>query len=138
MSNLVGGIWIGDGSPEQDSYKSHGSPLGAGDVGKTKEKLHWPTEPAFLVPEEVLAHFRGALERGARAEADWDDRLAAYAHAFPEQASELQSSLRGELPAHWNAEIPVFPADTRGLATRQALGKIMNAVAPKLPALTGG
>jgi transketolase len=129
---------IGYGSPEQDSYKAHGSPLGEGDVRKTKEKLNWPTEPAFLVPEEALAHFRQALERGAKAEADWNDRLAAYAHAFPEQASELQSSLRGELPAGWNAEIPVFPADAKGLATREASGKVMNAVAPKLPALTGG
>ena len=129
---------IGYGSPEQDSYKSHGSPLGKGDVRKTKEKLNWPTEPAFLVPEAALAHFRQALERGAKAEADWNDRLVAYAHAFPEQASELQSSLRGELPAGWNAEIPVFPADAKGLATREASGKIMNAAAPKLPALTGG
>jgi transketolase len=129
---------IGYGSPEQDSYKSHGSPLGAGDVRKTKKKLNWPTEPAFLVPEAALAHFREALERGAIAEADWNDRLATYAHLFPEQAAELQSSLRGELPADWNAAIPVFPADAKGLATREASGKIMNAVAPKLPALTGG
>ena len=129
---------IGYGSPEQDSYKSHGSPLGEDDVRKTKEKLNWPTEPAFLVPQAALAHFREALERGAKAEADWNDRLVAYAHAFPEQASELQSSLRGELPAGWSAEIPVFPADAKGLATREASGKIMNAVAPKLPALTGG
>lgn len=129
---------IGYGSPEQDSYQSHGSPLGEGDVQKTKEKLHWPTEPAFLVPDAALAHFREALERGAKAEADWNDRLAAYARAFTEQASELQSSLRGELAPAWNTDIPVFPADAKGLATREASGKIMNAIAPKLPALTGG
>jgi transketolase len=129
---------IGYGSPEQDSFKAHGAPLGEGDVLKTKDKLNWPTEPVFRVPEAALAHFREALERGAKAEADWNDRLVAYARAFPEQASELQSSLRGELPAGWNAEIPVFPADTKGLATREASGKIMNSVAPRLPALTGG
>jgi transketolase len=129
---------IGYGSPEQDSYKSHGSPLGEGDVRKTKEKLHWPTQPAFLVPDAALAHFRQSLERGAKAETDWNARLAAYTNAFPEQASELLNSLRGELPAGWDTAIPVFPADAKGVATREASGKIMNAIAPKLPALTGG
>jgi transketolase len=129
---------IGYGSPEQDSYKSHGSPLGEDDVQKTKEKLNWPTAPAFLVPDAALAHFRQALERGSKAESDWNDHLAVYTHAFPEQASELLSSLRGELPAGWNTDIPVFPADAKGIATREASGKIMNAIAPKLPALTGG
>ena len=129
---------IGYGSPEQDSYKAHGSPLGAADVLKTKEKLNWPTEPAFLVPSAALAHFREALQRGAKSEAGWNHRLAAYTNAFPELAAELQSSLRDELPAGWNAAMPVFPADPKGIATREASGKIMNAIAPKLPALTGG
>jgi transketolase len=129
---------IGYGSPKQDSYKAHGSPLGAADVLKTKEKLGWPTEPAFLVPAAALAHFREALQRGAKSEAAWNDRLAAYTSAFPELAAELQSSLRGELPAGWNAAMPVFPADATGIATREASGKIMNAIAPKLAALTGG
>ena len=129
---------IGYGSPEQDSFRAHGSPLGVDEVRKTKEKLNWPAEPAFLVPDAALAHFREALERGAKNEAAWNDRLATYTHAFPELASELQSSLRGELPAGWNADIPVFPADAKGIATREASGKVMNAIAPKLPALTGG
>lgn len=129
---------IGYGSPEQDSFKAHGSPLGVDEVRKTKEKLNWPVEPAFLVPDAALAHFREALERGAKSEAAWNDRLATHTQAFPELASELQSSLRGELPAGWNADIPVFPADAKGIATREASGKVMNAIAPKLPALTGG
>jgi transketolase len=129
---------IGYGSPEQDSYKAHGSPLGAADVLKTKERLNWPTEPTFLVPAAALAHFREALQRGAESEAGWNERLAAYTSAFPELAAELHSSLRDELPAGWNAAIPVFPADAVGIATREASGKIMNAIAPKLPALTGG
>jgi transketolase len=129
---------IGYGSPEQDSFEAHGSPLGVDEVRKTKEKLNWPAEPAFLVPDAALAHFREALERGAKKEAAWNERLATYAHAFPELASELQTSLRGELPAGWNADIPVFPADAKGIATREASGKVMNAIAPKLPALTGG
>jgi transketolase len=129
---------IGYGSPEQDSFRAHGSPLGVDEVRKTKEKLNWPAEPAFLVPDAALAHFREALERGAKNEAAWNDRLATYTEAFPELASELQSSLRGELPAGWNADIPVFPADAKGIATREASGKVMNAIARKLPALTGG
>ncbi|MBW8366078.1 MAG: transketolase [Rhizobium sp.] len=129
---------IGFGSPEQDSYKAHGSPLGVEDVKKTKEKLGWPVDPPFLVPEPALAHFREALERGARAEAEWNGRLDAYAKAFPELAEELQGRLRGELPSGWDADIPVFPADAKGMATRVASGKIMNAFAPKLPALGGG
>ena len=129
---------IGFGSPEQDSYKAHGSPLGVEDVRKTKQNLAWPTEPAFLVPAEALAHFRKAVERGARSEAAWSQRFDAYMKAFPELAATLQGSLRGELPPGWDVDIPVFPADPKGLATREASGNIMNAIAPKLPALTGG
>ena len=129
---------IGYGSPEQDSYKSHGSPLGAEDTKKTKEKLGWPVEPPFIVPAPALAHFREALDHGAKAEADWNGRMEAYAKAFPELAKELQVRLRGELPAGWDADIPVFPADAKGIATRVAGGKVMNAIAPKLPALFGG
>jgi len=129
---------IGFGSPEQDSYKAHGSPLGVEDVRRTKEKLGWPVDPPFLVPEPALVHFREALDRGAKAEAEWNGRLDAYAKAFPELAEELQGRLRGELPAGWDADIPVFPADAKGMATRVASGKIMNAFAPKLPALGGG
>lgn len=129
---------IGFGSPEQDSYKAHGSPLGAEDVKRTKEKLGWPVDPPFLVPAPALAHFREALDRGARAEAEWNGRLDAYAKAFPELAEELQGRLRGELPAGWDADIPVFPADAKGMATRVASGRIMNAFVLKLPALGGG
>ncbi|GGY31342.1 transketolase [Rhodanobacter panaciterrae] len=129
---------IGFGSPEQDSFKAHGSPLGVEDTKKTKQKLGWPLEPDFLEPEPALAHFREALEQGAKAEAEWNGRLDAYAKAYPDLAKELQGRLRGELPAGWDADIPVFPADAKGMATRVASGKVMNALAPKLPALFGG
>lgn len=129
---------LGFGSPEQDSYKAHGSPLGVDDVGKTKETLGWPVDPPFRVPEPALAYFREACDRGARAEAEWNGRLAAYTRAFPELAGELRGRLRDELPPGWDADIPVFPADATGMATRVASGKIMNAFAPKLPALFGG
>ncbi|HXR63347.1 MAG TPA: transketolase [Rudaea sp.] len=129
---------IGYGSPEQDSFKAHGSPLGVDDVRKTKQKLGWPTEPDFLIPDAALAHFRSAIGRGAQTEASWNERLAAYAKAFPDLHRELACRLRGDLPPGWDADIPVFEADAKGIATRDASGKVMNAIAPRLPALTGG
>jgi transketolase len=129
---------LGYGSPEQDSFKAHGSPLGADNVKKTKEKLGWPVDPPFFIPEPALARFREALSAGAQAQARWDEGIEAYARAFPDLALELKQRLRGELPNGWDADIPVFPADAKGLATRVAGGKVMNAVGAKLPALCGG
>lgn len=129
---------LGYGSPEQDSFKAHGSPLGEENVRKTKQKLGWPIEPPFLVPDEALAHFRKALPRGAELEAAWQQRMQAYAQAFPELHDELQLRIRNELPKGWDADVPVFPADAKGMATREASGKVMNAFAGKLPSFTGG
>ena len=130
---------IGYGSPnKQDTFEAHGSPLGVDEVRLTKQNLGWPTEPPFLIPEEVLAHFREAVSRGAHDEAASNDRMTAYAKAFPELAQELRRTLRGELQPGWDADIPVFPADAKGMATRVASGKVMNAIAPRLLALTGG
>jgi transketolase len=130
---------IGYGSPnKQDSFEAHGSPLGVDEVRLTKQRLGWPTDPPFLIPEPALAHMRQALARGQSAEAAWGQRMQAHALAFPDLAAELQCSLRGELPAGWDADIPVFPADTKGMATRAASAKVMNAMAQRLPALTGG
>jgi transketolase len=129
---------IGFGSPEQDSCKAHGSPLGVDDVRRTKRKLGWPIEPDFLIPDAALAHFREALARGALAEAAWNDRMAVYARSYPDLSQELGCRLREELPPGWDADIPTFPADAKGIATRVASGKVMNAIAPRLPALIGG
>lgn len=129
---------LGYGSPEQDSFKAHGSPLGAEGVRKTKQKLGWPTEPDFLVPDDVLAHFRRALARGEQLESTWNARMEAYARDFPELHAELQLSIRGELAVGWDADIPVFPTDAKGMATRDASGKVMNAFASKVSAFTGG
>ncbi len=129
---------LGYGSPQQDSFKAHGSPLGADNVRKTKQTLGWPEQPPFLVPESALAFFREAVDNGRNVEAEWTRRLDAYAEAFPEAAAELRSRLQGELPPGWDAEMPVFPADAKGMATRVAGGKIMNAIAPKVAALVGG
>jgi len=130
---------IGYGSPNKhDSFEAHGSPLGVDEVRLTKQGLGWPTEPPFLIPEPALAHMRRAVARGQSAEAAWGQRMQAHALAFPNLAAELQCSLRGELPAGWDADIPVFPADAKGMATRAASAKVMNAMAARLPALTGG
>jgi transketolase len=130
---------IGFGSPNKhDRFEAHGSPLGVGEVRLTKERLGWPTEPAFLIPDAALTHMRKALARGERDEAAWNARMQIYAQAFPDLADELGRRLRGELPAGWDADIPVFPADAKGLATRAASGQVMNAFAAKLPELTGG
>ena len=129
---------IGYGSPEQDSYKAHGSPLGVEDVKKTKQNLGWPTVPDFLIPEAALAHCRSALDRGKRAEAAWQRRLEKYTKVHPELAAQLQRSLRGDLPVGWDADIPVFPADAKGLSTRVAGGKVLSVIASKLPAISGG
>lgn len=138
-SLILVGTHLGYGSPhKQDRFAAHGSPLGADEVRLTKQNLGWPTEPPFLIPEKALARFREAQTRGKAAEAEWSERLAAYTQAFPDLAEELQRSLRGELPPDWDADIPVFPADAEGLATRIASGKVMNAIAPRLPVLSGG
>ena len=129
---------LGFGSPEQDSFKAHGSPLGVEDVRRTKQNLGWPVEPDFLVPDDALAHMRKAVDRGIALEQDWNDRFADYARAYQALATELEHSLHGAMPDGWDADIPVFPADAKGMATREASGRIMNAIAPKLPALTGG
>jgi transketolase len=130
---------LGYGSPDkQDTFEAHGSPLGPDEALRTKRNLHWPEAPPFLVPEPVLAHFRRAIERGEQAETTWNERFSAYAEAFPDLARELRQTLRGELSANWDSDIPHFPPDAKGIATRVASGKVMNAVAPRVPGLMGG
>jgi transketolase len=129
---------IGFGSPKQGSFKAHGSPLGVEEVKETKQKLGWPVEPDFLIPQAALEHFREAQQRGEDAKSEWNGRMDGYSKAFPELATELHDRLEGKLPAGWDADIPTFPADAKGIATRAAGGKIMNAFAEKLPALFGG
>ena len=130
---------IGFGSPgKQDSFEAHGSPLGAEETKATKQKLGWPPEPAFFIPDEALAHFREAIGRGQKAEADWQEKFSNYKRQFAEPAKELESALAQKLPAGWDQGVPEFPADAKGLATRAASGKVLNALAAKLPTLIGG
>ncbi|HEY6368011.1 MAG TPA: transketolase [Candidatus Binatia bacterium] len=130
---------IGYGSPgKQDTFEAHGSPLGAEEVKRTKQKLGWPAEPPFLVPQEALARFRESVGRGEKTEAEWNQRFSAYAQKFPELAREFEETMRDKLPKGWDEGIPDFPPDPKGLATRAASGKVLNAIAPKLPTLIGG
>ncbi|MBE1161841.1 transketolase [Dyella acidiphila] len=129
---------IGFGSPVQDSYKAHGSPLGKDAVRATKQKLGWPLEPDFFVPGEVFAYMREAVKLGADLENEWMQCMSGYLTDYPQLHAELMTRLNGELPPGWDAHIPHFDADPEGLATREASGKVMNAMAPHLPALVGG
>jgi transketolase len=130
---------LGYGSPhKQDSFEAHGSPLGVEEVKLTKQNLGWPLEPAFYIPEAALAHFRKAIEKGKQNETNWDKRFLSYESAFPDLAQELHQMMQAELPDSWDVDVPEFSPDAKGMATRVASGKVMNAIAPKLPAFIGG
>ena len=130
---------IGYGSPnKQDTFEAHGSPLGEKELKLTKQAMGWPLNPPFYIPDKALAHFRLAIENGKQAEAEWNVRFADYAKAFPDLAKEFQRVMSGELPKGWDTDIPIFPADPKGMATRVAAGKVLNAISPKLPTLIGG
>ena len=130
---------IAFGSPgKQDTAEAHGAPLGADEVKRTKQNLGWPSLEPFHVPAEALAHWRRARERGARLEAEWRKRWDAYRKAHGDLAAELERRLAGRLPDGWDAGLPVFTPQDGALATRAASGKVLNAIAPKLPELIGG
>jgi transketolase len=130
---------IAYGSPgKQDTAEAHGAPLGVEEVKRTKEFFGWPQEPPFTLPEEAVAHFRTAVERGQAWEKAWQSRFAAYSAAYPELASAWELTLRRELPLGWEASLPTFKADEGAMATRVALGRVLNAVAPAIAHLIGG
>ena len=130
---------IGFGLPtRQDTAKAHGEPPGEEELNGAKKNLGWPLEPKFYVPEDVLSLFRKAIKRGERAERLWHQQLKAYLAEYPQLDTELERRMMGELPENWQAELPCFPADAKGMATRAASGKVINALAPCLPELIGG
>ncbi|MCZ6752168.1 MAG: transketolase [Acidobacteria bacterium] len=130
---------IAHGSPnKQDTAGAHGSPLGVEEVRLTKEALGWPLEPAFHIPPDALHHFREAVKRGQAGQAQWQTRFDTYASAFPDLAKEWNDTLQGKLPAGWEESLPAFSPQEASMATRQASGKVLNAIAPRLPALIGG
>jgi transketolase len=130
---------IGYGSPhKQDTSSAHGEPLGAEEIKLTKKNLGWPVDPAFFVPDEVRKHFRGGLEKGKALEKEWTDRFETYEKSHPELALQWRQWMKRELPDGWDKELPSFPTDAKGTATRGVSGTVLNAVAPILPNLIGG
>lgn len=130
---------IGFGSPNKaNTAEVHGSPLGEEEVRRTKEVYGWDPDKQFYIPDEALAHFREAVGRGAQWEKSWKENVDAYAKAYPQEAQQLKHALSGELPDGWDDALPAFPADKKGMATRAASGKTLNAIAPALPNLIGG
>src|SRR5262249_52896769 len=130
---------LGYGAPhKQGTFQAHGSPLGPDEVRAAKENLGWPTEPAFLVPDEVLTHLRSAVERGRALEQDWLRRRSAYEAPFAGLGTELARRLTGALPSGWDTDLPVFSADAKGLATRKASETTLQVLGDRLPELVGG
>ena len=130
---------IGDGAPhKQGSFKVHGAPLGTEELAATKEAAGWPIEPPFHIPPTALTHFRRAIAQGEEQQERWEERLAAYVTEYPDLGAEFTRRVTGELPAGWDADLPVFSPDESGIATRKASEGVLQAIAAALPELMGG
>jgi transketolase len=131
---------IGYGSPhKQDTAEAHGEPLGEQEIRLAKRDYGWPEDAKFLVPETVREHFAtGIGARGERAHSRWTKLFAAYHSKYPDLANEIDLMQRRELPAGWDSELPVFPPDPKGVAGRDASGKVLNVLAQNIPWLLGG
>jgi len=130
---------IAYGSPnKQDKASAHGEPLGEEEVRLTKEALGWPATAHFLIPDEALAVFRQAVEQGREAEARWRETFERYRAAYPDEAAQLEALWAGKLPEGWTDVLPTFSSESGPMATRQASGAVLNALAPVLPTLVGG
>jgi transketolase len=131
---------IGYGSPHrQDTSAAHGEPLGEEEIKLTKQAYGWPPDAKFLVPAGVYEHFESGIgQRGREARQHWEEQFEEYRKQFPELSAELEQIQRRELPANWSKDIPVFPADARGVSGRDASAKVLNTIAPNLPWLVGG
>ena len=130
---------IGYGLPTKAGSASvHGSPAGWEELNKAKVAVGWPEEPLFHAPEAVLKHFAEAKTAGQKAQTAWEKRFAAYAKAYPDLAAEFERRMAGKLPKGWKKALPVFKGDAKGMASRAASGKTINALAATLPELMGG
>jgi len=131
---------IGYGSPhKQDSYEAHGEPLGEAEVKLVKKNYGWPEDAKFLVPDGVYAHIQQGLgTRGAQDHAKWDALFNEYAKKYPELADQLHRMQKRQLPDGWDKNLPTFPADQKGMATRESSGKVLNALAQNIPWMVGG
>jgi transketolase len=130
---------IGYGLPtRQGTSKAHGEPPGDEELNNAKKNLGWPVEPRFYIPEDVLKHTHAVGLSGAKKQKAWKKLFSRYAEQFPDLASEFQRRISQELPPDWSSDVSEFPADTKGMATRAASGKVLNAIAAHLPELIGG
>ena len=131
---------IGYGAPKKAGTKSaHGEPLGEAEIRGAKRAYNWPEESSFLVPDGVYQHFsEGIGKRGAELRGGWLTMLARYKAEYPELAAELEMMNQHTLPEGWDADIPTFQADAKGLASRDSSQKVLNAIAPHVPWLLGG
>ncbi|MEA3376136.1 MAG: transketolase [Chloroflexota bacterium] len=130
---------IAYGAPtKQDDASSHGAPLGEEEVRRTKEELGWPPDAEFRIPDEALAVFRQAVEKGQEVQDEWEGLLDRYGEVYPEESALLRRLWSGELPDGWEGSLPVFSSDEGPLATRKASGAVLNRVADALPTLIGG
>ena len=130
---------IGYGSPKkQGTFSSHGSPLGEEELAATKKALGWPTMDKFYLPEDAVAHFRKAIDRGAEAQAEWRKRFDAYKAEFPKEAAQFESGMAGKLPADWDADLPKWKPADKPVATRVSSGEALNALAKRIPNIVGG
>ncbi|MCI0552688.1 MAG: transketolase [Anaerolineae bacterium] len=130
---------IGYGAPKkQGTAKAHGEPLGDEELNAAKENLGWPLEPRFLIPGEVLEFYRDAIDKGREREIDWKMKFDAYKRIHPALGADLERRFKSELPKDWDKDLPVFPVDEKGMATRASSGKVLNALSVKLPELIGG
>jgi len=131
---------IGYGSPhKQDTAAAHGEPLGDEEIRLTKRSYGWPEDAKFLVPDGVYEHFAAGIgARGAKARQQWNELFAAYRAKYPDLATEIEQMQRRELPSGWDRNLPVFPADPKGIAGRDASAKVLNVLAQNIPWFLGG
>src|SRR5436305_8405095 len=131
---------IGYGAPhKQDTNAAHGEPLGEDEVRLAKKSYGWPEDAHFLVPDGVLEHFQeGIGERGREFHSEWADLYGRYTSQFPDLADQIGRIQRRDLPDGWDKNLPTFPADAKGVATRESSGKVLNALAQNIPWLIGG
>ncbi len=130
---------IGYGAPKkQGTFGVHGSPLGPEELLAAKKNLDWPLEPDFFVPEDALENFRKAIAEGKRLETAWEKALKEYGAEYPSEAAEFKRITAGLLPDGWEALLPTYPADPKGVATRKASEAVMQVLAVQLPELIGG
>ncbi len=130
---------IGFGAPTKEGTAAcHGSPLGQEELNAAKERLGWPIEPSFYIPEDVLSHYRQSLETGKVREEAWQSTFDLYIKAFPEPARDFQRVMTGELPVDWKKALPDFGRDTKEVSTRKASETVMQSLASIIPELMGG